>query len=327
MADGDEIELDEEKLAELEAKAGEARGEPVVLPKTGDGGVDPPERTTEESVDELRARLDKAEADRVAAEGRASVAERTAHEAKGQVREIATQTVDDTIAMVKAEIPQIRARLIAAKQAGDIETEVELIDELQQKNNALGRLEDRKEAMARAPAPQPARVPSPAEQVEIRARAMEAEGFTDSAQWLRSHPEWGRTPDKFNMVVNAHNIATARGFHDPMPEYFATIERILDIGHSDARPVTTNGAGNGADHEAGETMSGASKPVGGRAPTPPAAAPVSREARGSDGVKKTSRRVTLTAEEVEIAKNNKQTPEEYYFNKQALIREGKLTKH
>ncbi len=334
-----EVTVDLDKVAELEEaerkKLADAKGGDVAIvdaPKVDDP---PPkkkaediQRGNEESVDDLKRRLDEATGRAVAAEGRAAAAEQTATVARGEVRKTQLQTIDDTIASLTREKDMLKARLIEARRAQDIDAEVDLNEQFTTMTTDLANLKADKVRAESRPEPrtESARSGDPAEDL---ARFMVSNGAPKSAEWVRKHPEYARDPVKYQGMVGAHNVAIAKGLVPDTDTYFAHVEQLLGIGHSDAPALRNdqngggnNGTGGGADD--GGSMSGASQPTGGRQ-TQPAAAPPSRGAAASGGGSG-SRTVTLTQEEADMARNMKQTPEEYWRNKQALQKEGKLGK-
>ncbi len=334
-----EVTVDLDKVAELEEaerkKLADAKGGDVAIVDAPKGDDPPPkkkpediQRGNEESVDDLKRRLDEATGRAVAAEGRAATAEQTAMAARGEVRKTQLQTIDDTISALTDKSGMLKARLIEAQAAQDWATAADIQEQFTTTTTDIANLRaDKVRAESRPEVRgEPLRSGDPAEDL---ARFMVSNGAPKSAEWVRRHPEYARDPVKYQGMVGAHNVAIAKGLVPDTDTYFAHVEQLLGIGHSDAPPPRTdqNGGGNngtGGGSADGGSMSGASQPTGGRQ-TQPAAAPPSRGA-AANGTGSGSRTVTLTSEEADIARMNKQTPEEYWRNKQALIREGKIGK-
>ena len=111
-------------------------------------------------------------------------------------------------------------------------------------------------------------------------------------------------------MVAAHNLALARGKTVESDEYFATIERILDLNAPAEAPAEAAAAIDTAPQQA----------TGGRA-SAPAAAPVSRGTT-SNGSK--PRTMTLTREMREMAHAMGMTDQDYAKYRQQLIDEGAI---
>jgi hypothetical protein len=106
-------------------------------------------------------------------------------------------------------------------------------------------------------------------------------------------------------MVRAHEDAVDEGLKADTPEYFAYVENRLGVGRAD--PGLQD-----------DTLSDASRPKSTRS-APPASAPVTRSGNGGG---QRANVVTLTPDEVEIAKLMDMKPEEYARQKVAIKREG-----
>jgi hypothetical protein len=106
-------------------------------------------------------------------------------------------------------------------------------------------------------------------------------------------------------MVRAHEDAVDEGLKADTPEYFAYVENRLGVGRAD--PALQD-----------DTLSDAARPKSTRS-APPASAPVTRSGNGGG---QRANIVTLTADEVEIAKLMDMKPEEYARQKIAIKREG-----
>jgi hypothetical protein len=138
-----------------------------------------------------------------------------------------------------------------------------------------------------------------------------------SAAWVRAHPEFARDNRKYTQMLAAHNLVTGYGVKADTDEYFSEIEKALRI--EAPAPKATNGSGEHQEVVLDDPMSDAARPTKKAAP---ASAPVSRSGNATGNNR--ANVVTLSPEEIEIAKLNNQTPEEYARAKVALKKEGRL---
>lgn len=259
--------------------------------------------TAEEGIEKLQKQLDDERKARQAAEARANQAAHGEAKAREEVQTSQLDLIKGAIERVKGENDALEAQYEAAAVAQDWKATAKIQRQMAENGGRLAQLEAGKNALEKAPKPVP-RVPD--DPVEQFAGQLSA----PSAAWVRAHPEFVRDKHKNQQMLAAHQLAIARGYSADTPEYFASIEKTLDL----APPVTTK-----AEPET-DPMADAAKPTnGGRAP---AAAPVSRSGNGNGsrpGV------VKLTSAEVEIAEAMGMTVEEYARNKMALKKEGKLS--
>lgn len=311
-----EVTVDLEKVAKLENP-----GEDPPEKKDDDVAVVIEDKAAlveaEDGIDALKAKLAKAETDTVAERARANNAEGRLAKATGDVHKSQVQTVEDAITLKTQELATLKTQMIEAQTNADWATAADLAEKVGIGAGELVQLRAGKVALESRPAPVLQHGGDPA---EILAQQMDSRGYSKSAGWLRAHPEYARDQNKYRRMLAAHNLAIDDTTVDS-PEYIAHIERTLGMGSDDRRaPIEANGH----DNDPPEPLSVASTPVAARK-SAPAAAPPSRSTNGSGS--KGARTVTLTAEEAEAARMNKQTPEEYYAAKQQLIREGKITKH
>ena len=121
---------------------------------------------------------------------------------------------------------------------------------------------------------------------------------------MRRNPQFATDNRLYQKMLAAHNLAVADGIDPDTDDYFASIEDTLRIR---------------SRNEYEDATSSAAKPLQRRSAPP--AAPVSRSGTPT-GTR--PNRVTLTAEEREMASMMGMTPEEYGRNKLALKKEGRM---
>ena len=250
------------------------------------------EMTLEEGVDELKQRLEAAEARARAAEEARHQAEMQVHEARGTVQETNLHLVTNAIDTLRQSNEIAKANYKAAMSNGDYDAAAGYQEEMANHAAKLLQLEQGKQALENTPQPTKP-VARPSDPVEAFASQLS----TRSADWVRRHPQFVTDPRLNQKMIAAHNMAVADGHAADSDDYFAAVEGLLGV----RKAATVE-----------EPLSSAS-----RRSTPPPAAPVSRETRGGNVVR-------LTAEEREMAEMMKMTPEEYAKNKVALKKEGRL---
>ena len=135
-----------------------------------------------------------------------------------------------------------------------------------------------------------------------------------SAAWVRAHPEFARDPKQYARMLAAHNATVNADIKGDSDEYFAEVERILNVS---ARKAP---AEDDAPLPGEKPLTEAAKATGGRGATP-AAAPVSRSGTGTGSRPNV---VRLTAAERETAKLSGLTDEEYAKNKMDLQKQNRL---
>ena len=307
----DEVQVDLEKVEELQKKlAAEGGTETTTTVETKPEDV---ERTNEESVDELKKRLAEANQRAADATHRAAQAEGTVHQARTAIHKNQIETINDAIESTGREKDLIKTRLIEAQNAQDWQLAADLNEQFTTMTADIANLKAKKIDVETRPPPAEPTVQRATDPVEGLAHYMDTNGAPRAAAWVRAHPEYARDQTKYRRMLAAHNLAETDGHPAETDGYFAAVEKTLGI-----QPAVANGAG-GAE-------SGAAEATGGRqVSSAPPAAPPSRSGNGSSSTR-TGRFATLTADEVEIARNNKQTNEEYWLAKQALIKEGKIGK-
>ena len=252
----------------------------------------------DEGIAKLQKDLAEARAAQEAAERRAQAASAAEVQARTEVQGTHLDLVKNAITQITAQNDTLEANYAAALSDQDFAAAAKIQRQMVENQTKLTELERKKGQLENAPKPAASVAPN------------EVENFVkdlsrDSADWVRKHPEYALDPAKTHKMVRAHEDAIDEGLKADTPEYFAFVEGRLKIGHTDA----------GAQDEA---LSGASQARSTRS-APPASAPVSRSGNGAGP---RSNVVTLTPDEVEIAKLMDMKPEEYARHKIAIKREG-----
>lgn len=253
------------------------------------------ELTLDEGVDELKARLEAAEARARAAEEARHKAELEAHAARGTVQETNLHLVTNAIDTLRQSSEIAKANYKAAMANGDYDAAATYQEEMASHAAKLLQLEQGKQALESAPQPV-----APVQRISDPVEAFASQLSPRSAEWVRKHPQYVTDPRLNQKMIAAHNMVLADGHAADTDGYFEAVEALLGV----RKPAPDS------------AMSEAAQPTARRS-TPPPAAPVSRETRGGNIVR-------LTAEEREMASMMKMTPEEYAKNKMALKKEGRL---
>ncbi len=287
----DEPNKDDETPVEIV----ESDGAPLEV-TTGDASkVEEKIVSGEEGAEELRRRLDDANARATAAEGVARAASEAAGHAVAAVEDSELREIETSIAVTKRNLDLARQQYRTARANNDVDAELEATEAIAQSKTDLNALEAGKSAREYAKKnpqqPQPQFRQDPVEVV-----AASLANWPKSAEWIRKNPEMARDPNKWAATRSASDLALARGLKADTPEYFAHIEGTLQANGfmPMAGSQPSNGNGNGAVQKTEESaMSQASRPV------PPAAAPPSRSG-GSPGQPRPGT-IRLTREQAEIA--------------------------
>lgn len=282
-----EIELTEEPAVE----------EPVVVEKVEE--VEEEKDPVDNSLETLKEQLERERQARAEAERRANEAAQTAYQAQAEVQDSNLHLVTNAIETVSQTQSILKANYRDAMSAGDYDTAAEIQAEMSSNAAKLLQLEQGKQALENAPRSEAPR-PYTADPVEALASQLSPR----SADWVRRHPEYATDPRLYNKMLAAHNLAVADGIDPDTEDYFSSIEDTLRIRSRN-------------DYE--DASAAAAKPLQRRSAPP--AAPVSRSGTGT-GTR--PNRVTLTAEEREMASMMGMTPEEYGRNKLALKKEGRM---
>jgi hypothetical protein len=260
----------------------------------------------DEGVEKLKKQLEDERAARQAAEQRANDASRAEAAARGEVQTSQLDLVKGAIERLTESNDTLEGQYADAMAAQDWKAAAKIQRQMADNSGKLTFLENNKRQMEAAPKPVPR---APIDPLEAYVGSLGA-NYPRSKQWVRAHPEFALDPLKNQQMIAAHQLALARGYKADSDEYFASVEKTLDIVAPAVAKVDPTS----------DATADAAQAVGGRAA--PAAAPVSRS-NGSHGNRPNV--VKLTPAEVEAAENSGLTLEEYARNKIALRKEGKLS--
>lgn len=295
------------KKAANGANSGVVNDTDTVVPEVADAE---PKKTfaatvsPEEGLEKLKKQLEDERAGRLAAEQRANDASRGEAAARTEVQTSQLDLVKGAIERLTESSDALEGQYADAMAAQDFKAAAKLQRQMGDNSAKLIQLEAGKKSLESAPKPVPR---APVDPVERFA----ADLSPASATWVRAHPEFVRDSHKNRQMIAAHEFALARGLKADSPEYFASIEKTLDI----VAPVVAK-----VEIESDASVD-AAQATGGRS-TAPAAAPVSRS-NGAHGNRPNV--VKLTSEQVEIAKMMGMTPEDYARQVVALKKEGRLS--
>ena len=257
----------------------------------------PKELSIDEGIDDLKKRLEAAEARAKAADAARHAAEMEAYNARGAQQETNLHLVSNAIDTLRQSNEIAKANYTAAMSVGDYNAATGYQEEMATYAAKLLQLEQGKQALENTPPPAAPQQRS-ADPVEAFASLLSPR----SADWVRRNPQYVTDPRLNQKMIAAHNMAVADGHAADTDEYFAAVESMLQVKRSTEAPLSA--ASEGTSRRSSSA--------------PPPAAPVNRETRGS------SRVVHLTAEQREMAEMMKMTPEEYAKNMVALKKEGRM---
>jgi hypothetical protein len=261
--------------------------------------------TPDAAFEKLQKQLDSEKAARIAAERRAQEAAEAEARARGETQTTQLDLLKNAIASVTSANDALEAQQAEAFAAQDFKLASKLNREMGVNSAKLIQLEAGKSALEKQPKPSPRVSDDPVERFT-------ANMTPKSAAWVRAHPDYVTDADKNRAMIAAHELAMYRKLAPDSDEYFASVERTLEL-RKDADAPLENGA-----LKADDPMADAAKPTA--RPAPPAA-PVSRSGNGSGGRQGV---VTLSSEQREAARLNGLTDEEYARNMVALKKEGRL---
>jgi len=259
----------------------------------------------EDGIEALRKQLESEKAARIEAERRAVDSATKARQAAAESEDSNLKLIDTAIANVKRERDTLKAQLKEAMTVGDIDAATDLQDKLTQNVVDLRQLEQGKHQFVNRPKAVDQVSNDPVEAFASRLTP-------ESAKWVRAHPEFVTNAAKQREMFSAHEAAVGvNGLQADTPAYFKFVEDWLGVGKAPEKTVETR--------EASPLSEAAATPP--KRPTPPAAAPTSRN--NAIGVTNPTT-VTLTAEEREIAELNGMTAKEYAKNKLDLQKAGRM---
>ena len=282
-----EIELTDDTPAE----------EPVVVVEKAEEKEPDP---VDDGLEALKQQLENERKARAEAERRANEAAQTAYQAQTEMQDSNLHLVTNAIETVNQTNSILKSNYRDAMAAGDYDLAAEIQAEMSSNAAKLLQLEQGKQALENTPRGEAPR-PYTADPVEALASQLSPR----SADWVRRNPQFATDNRLYQKMIAAHNLAVADGIDPDTDDYFASIEETLRV--------------RSRNDEYGDASSSAAKPVQRRSAPP--AAPVSRSGTGTGS---RPNRVTLTAEEREMANFMGMTPEEYGRHKLALKKEGRM---
>lgn len=167
--------------------------------------------------------------------------ERLRGEAEGAKKQVANShldTVTTALNSAKSDAEQAKRDIRTAKDANDIDAEIDAQDRLAQARADERRLDEAKSDLeARAKAP-PKRQAAPSDPVEAYVQGRTA----PTASWLRAHPEFITDQRKQAKLTAAHYDAEGDGLVADTPAYFAHVEKFLGIGGEAVTKAATEAA-------------------------------------------------------------------------------------
>lgn len=245
-------------------------------------------------IADLKKQVEETNARAAADAERARVATAENAALRGEVDRSQQESRTNAIELVKGELATHKAAYKEALEAGEYDKVSDLNEKIAIAATKLDRLEN-------APATERRAAP-PAEEKSVEGYL--AKLSPPAAAWMRAHPSYITDPKLNKMVLSAHYKADAEGYVLDSPDYFAYIERSM-LGNQSPPPPPPP-----------------PPEVRRQAPTTNAA-PVSRDPPNGNGQPQ-RQAVSLTREEVDMAKMMGQTPAEYAKAKMQLEAEGRL---
>lgn len=230
MADETELEIKILPDEDVNAEAAQAADEKAAA-KAGEQKI--AAKVDDPAVQELMSQYKDLEAREQAANQRASQAEQEAAQARDEAQRATKQastsqldTVSTALAAAKSDADSAKKDIKAAKEAGDIDAEVEAQDRLAQARADERRLDEAKydlEQRAKVPPKQQPKTPSDPVEAYISNRT------EPTAKWLRAHSDYIRDPRKQAKLSAAHYDAEGEGLVADTAEYFKHVEKFLGI--------------------------------------------------------------------------------------------------
>ena len=188
---------------------------------------------TDPAIDELKTQVEtlteSRESERKAreeAQRRAAQLEREATEARQRASESDLNTITTALESEQEKIEQAKRDIRSAKEAGDMEAEVDAIDRLSTAKATFLRLDETKadaEARKKAPPKREAIPSSDPIEAYVTGRTK------PTADWIRSHPEFVTDQRKNDKLTAAHYDAVAEGYAPDSKRYFDHVERYLGL--------------------------------------------------------------------------------------------------
>jgi hypothetical protein len=250
----------------------------------------------EEGIEALKAKLASSTTEAASERAAREAAERRAAQSAAEAATATKSAKDGELTLIGNAIGAIaqaqdanKTAYAAALAAGDYTTAAEIQSQMSTNAAKLVQLESGK-AMLEEEAKRP---PVQRQEIADPVERLAAQLSPRSASWIRSHPDFARSPDMYNRVVRADAAAWGAGIERDSDAYFDHVERTLGL-----------------------------KQDGTRQDAAPPAAPGGH--RGVPGENGSRQSVRLSKEEVEMAEMQGMTVQEYAQNKRLLQAEGKM---
>lgn len=239
---------------------------------------------------------------REAAERSAQQHRQEADDARASAEQTQMTLIDNGIEAAQREVTALEAQLANALESGDFKGAASSQTKLGMATAALDRLGAQKDAIANAPKKPTVegRVESPVATSTPQEQYLSQ--FSPEAQtWLRSHPECIPAHVGGNAAANAkmmqgHYAAIGQNITPNTPDYFRVIEE--HTGHR--QPVSRAAEVIQAGQEQEQEVAPAQRTQARTKAQP--SAPVSRDPPAANGGPRTSRTVTLTKDQQDMAK-------------------------
>ena len=268
-----------------------------------------------EGIEELKRKLDTANQ-------RAANSERVAYELANRANAEFHRAENSDLQVIEAGIASITRDNEILKQnmqiylsEGKFDKVAEINERMAENAAARRELESGKAALQNAlkQAPKTIEVPKSSDPVEAFASQLKPA----SADWVRKHPDYVTDQRLNEQLRRAHKDAVDEGHAIDSHGYFKFIESHLGLSGGAPSPRPPASQPRRTEVDTDNPMSGAAAPT---RQSVPVSAPVSRAGAGTG-----TQRIRLTPAEAEAAKISGVSPEEYWKNKQAMLKDGKIT--
>lgn len=189
-----------------------------------------PAITADEGIDALKTKLAAEQVAREAAERRANEAATREAEARGETQDSQLAQITTALDVVTRNAEALESNYATLAAAGEWVEAAKVQTAMARNESHRVQLEQGKASLEAAPKPRAAVTEvRPADPVEALAKQLSPR----SAAWVRAHPEFA-SGAKYQGMLGAHNAARSKGIKGDSDEYFAEVERILDIGQRPA---------------------------------------------------------------------------------------------
>lgn len=262
----------------------------------------------------LKEQLDAERAARIEADKRAAKAAETAHQAARNEESANLNFISSALETVKGNIFSLKAQLKDAYAQQDFDRIADITEAMSLQSARLSDLETGKRAQEERVKNPPRFEPPAQDPVENFISQIKGER---SKAWIRSHPEYAKSPRLTQKMIAAHNLAVADGIDPETDEYFEHVEDTLKLRGAERAAVQADDEGTPI-----ETFTEAAQ--GRPRESSPAAAPVSRNISPS-GVNNSSRTVRLTKDQLEAARLSDMSPQEWYKQYMRGKQNGEIT--